>query len=302
MEAALRKNKVRKFLHAFLVLLGFLLAGAAPWARAQDAPQLPLPSGDFYLNDAASVISEGTKAVVLQKNAELAEKYGAQIVVYTVDALPVSGYAQRVEYLRSLMNSWQVGGASGRGLLLALSISDEDYLAVAGEGLKAEFTTEALKSLLDLQLETDFAAKAYDSGVSKFFLAAAGQADAYFAAHPEQIGAGEPLSQPTEGEASPSKPEKKRSAGQAVILWVCVGAGVVAAVSLAIFFLAGRAQARRYSRRTVHRRSSVIYPAHSTVTRHESMPMVQIKSRSSSGAYRTTQKPARSRSNTDWRQ
>ena len=305
MASALQKNKVRRFLPAaaaFFLLLGFLFTGASPLARAQDAPQLPAPSGEFYLNDAASVIGEGTKAVILQKNAQLAEQYGAQIVVYTVEALPVSGYAQRVEYLRSLMSSWQVGGASDRGLLLALSLSDEDYLAVAGEGLKAEFTTEALKSLLDLQLEADFAAKAYDSGVSKFFLAAAGQVESYFTAHPELAASGSSPASPENGGASAPKPAKKKSAGQAVIFWVCLGAAVVAAISLAVFFLAGRAQARRYSRHTVHRRSPVIYPAHSTVTRHESTPIVQIKSRSSSGAYRTTQKPARSRSNTDWRQ
>lgn len=267
-------------------------------AEAQSQPELPAASEDFYLYDAANVVGEATKGAILQTNANLMENYGAQIVVYTADALPVSGYAQRVEYLRSLMKSWQVGGAAGRGLILALSISDGDYLAVAGEALKTEFTTASLKSLLDLQMEPDFQTQAYDSGIAKFFLAAAAQTDSYFAAHPElALPGGEA---PASGAAS--RPSQKRSAGQSVVLWVCVGAGIVAVASIAVFFLTGRIQARRRSRRTVHRRSSFIYPAHTTVTRHEARPTVQIKSRSASGAYRTTQKPARSRSNIDWRQ
>lgn len=285
-------------LATFLLLAGFLFAGPVPYSEAQSQPELPEASEDFYLNDAANVVGEATKGAILQTNASLMENYGVQIVVYTVDTLPVTGYAQRVEYLRSLMKSWQVGGTSGRGLILALSISDGDYLAVAGDALKAEFTTASLKSLLDLQMEPDFQIQAYDSGVAKFFLAAAAQTDSYFAAHPElAVPGGDPPAS-----SAVSRPSQKRSSGNGVVLWVCVGAGIVAVVSIAVFFLMGHIQSRRYSRRTVHRRSSIIYPTHSTVTRHESRPTVQIKSRSASGAYRTTQKPARSRSNIDWRQ
>lgn len=289
-------------LAAVLLLAGSLFAGPSPLAAAQDQPELPAASEDFYLNDTANVVGEAAKEAILQTNSQLMEKYGAQIVVYTVDALPVTGYVQRVEYLRSLMSSWQVGGSSGRGLLLALSISDGDYLAVAGEALKPEFTTANLKSLLDLQMEPDFQIQAYDSGVSKFFLAAAAQVDSYYAAHPELASpGGDPA--PAVSQTGAAKPaQKKQDAGQSVILWVCVGAAIVAVISIAVFLLTGRVQANRYSRRTVHRRSSIIYPGHSTVTRHEARPTVQIKSRSASGAYRTTQKPARSRSNIDWRQ
>lgn len=267
MEPICRK-KLLRFLQnlsvTMLLCLTSLYYGSAIPVRAEPGPAVPEPSADFYYNDQANLLSDETKALILTKNAELSP-HSLQLVVLTVDTLPVTGYTQRVEYLRSVMQSWQVGGAEGRGLLLALSVSDEDYLAVAGEGLQSCFTTELLKSMLDAQLEPDFSARSYDAGVSKFITEAAAQAQT-FAASPE--------SQPVSAE-----PEKKKSEGVPVLLWVALGAGAVAVVCIAVFFMASRPSRHRYgSHRTVHRHTPLVTPSRTNVMRHENHTPIVIKS------------------------
>lgn len=277
-----RKKKTRHFLLFFatiLMLLAFLYEIPVFSASAEADPKIPQPSGEFFYYDEASVLSEDTRAAILAKNTELSDD-SVQLVVMTVNTLPVSGYTQRVEYLRSVMQSWQVGGEQGRGLLLALSISDEDYIAVAGDALKAHFTSETIKNLLDTYLEPDFNVKSYDAGVAKFFAEAAAQAQTYAAENP--IEAGAPV----------ADLRKKKDSGSSVLLWIGLGAGAVAIICIAIFILTGRSSHRRYgSRRTVHRHTPLITPPRTNVLRHENNAPVLIKSsRYSNGIYRGRKK------------
>lgn len=279
-------------LFVFLVFLIGSIYSAPPALAAGET--LPQPSADFYVNDQANLLTDATKTEILSKNAALNQAHGVQLVVYTVETLPGATYEERVAYLRSLLSGWQVGGAEGRGLLLALSVSDSDYLAVAGDGLKACFTTEALKTLLTGNLEADFSAKSYDAGVLKFFQAAAAQAEAYCAAGPAESAAG--AQEANSAAQATARPAKKKSAGGSVLMWVGIAAGAVAVVSIAVFVLSGRG-ARRNSRYAVHRHRPLITPARTNVLRHETRPMVQIKSyRQSTGVYRN-QKPARTSRN-----
>lgn len=310
-----RKNRNRAYALVFALCIA-LLPLAAP-ARAEDvstasevsqagdntgqessqpesggtaAPEIPQPGEQFYYLDQAGVLSQETRSAIVERNQGLYEKYGVQLVVFTSINLPVQGYAQRVEYLRSVMSQWQVGGGEGRGLILALSTGDEDYLAVAGEALKGEFTTQSLKAMLDAQLEPDFAAKAYDAGVGKFFGAAADRAEAYCGANSGSFTS----SGGEKTQSSPNVGAKKKSAGSTVLLWVGIVAGVVAVASIVVFVLAGSSHGRRLpSRRGVHRGSPIITPPRSNVLRHEFRPTVQIKSsRQTTGVYRN-QKPTR---------
>lgn len=254
-------------------------------ALAEESPAVPQPPADGCVYDGASLLSEETKAAVKEKNDALQEKYGVRLVVYTADALPYTEFAQRVGYLHTVMESWQAGGGQGRWLILALSVSDEDYLAAAGTALQGEFTTEALKSLLDEHVEADFAAKSYDTAVSKFFAAAADRAEAYCAAHPEAFPAA-PSQQ--EGEAASTvKLGQKDNTGSLVLLWVGILSGVVLLGCVGVFLLRSRQLSRRRGRRTVHRHNPVITPARSSVTRQETRPSVQIKAGNrSTGVYR----------------
>ncbi len=262
------------------------------------SPPIPQPSQAFYYHDESNLLSESTRSAILEKNTQLNQNYGVQLVVMAVDTLPVSGYTQRVEYLRNVLSSWQAGGPEGRGLILALSISDGDYLAVAGKGLQELFTTQALKSLLDTHLEPDFSSGSYDAGTEKFFSAAAAQVEEYAAAHPEKFSPGEPSANSSRAQTS----SREKDAGSLVLVWVASIAGAVAVICIAVYFFIGHSTRNR---RAVHRRVSMITPPRSNVLRHESRPTVQIKSsRQTTGVYRN-QKPTsstRGRNSGDWRQ
>jgi len=299
---------VAPFFVVFLAIFVFLGLFPGPEALADESGQsgagqetasasVPQQPAEVFLYDGANLLSEDTKAAVRQKNADLQGKYGVQIAVYTADMLPYSEFAQRVEFLRSVMGQWQIGGAQGGGLLLAVSVTDADYIAVAGDGLKAEFTTEALKTLLDEQLEPDFTVKSYDTGIAKFFNAAAEKAEAYCAAHPEMFSAtqpgpeGNPESAPEESKGTVDLASKKES-GLGPLLWVLLILAVVVFLCVVMFAIRNRGFQRRRSRRTVHRRSSVIRPARNAVTRNDTRPTLQIKAgEHSTGVYRDRRPP-----------
>lgn len=269
-------------LYVFWCWLPGTAALAAESGQASSGPSIPQPPAESCIYDEAALLSEGTKGTIKEKNAALLEKYGVQLVVYTTDALPYTDFSQRVSYLRTVMESWQAGG--NRWLVLALSVSDEDYLAVAGTALQEEFTAEALKNLLDAHVEPDFAAKSYDTAVSKFFAVAADKAESYCAARPELFPGAS--SQPEESAASTVKLGQKDNTGSLALLWVGILFGVILLGCMAAFFVRSRQLSRR-RRRTVHRHNPTIRPARSSVMRQETRPAVQIKAGSrSTGVYR----------------
>lgn len=226
-------------------------------ARAEPSTSLPQPSGEFYYSDGAGILSESTRQAILEKNQELAAQ-SAQLVVITADSFPVSGYAQRVEYLRQIMDAWQVGGAEGRGLLLAVSTSDQDYITLAGESLQARFTTEFLKALLDASMEPDFQAGSYDAAVLSFVNEASAQILASQADQPRSI------------------TTRRENSGLPVWAYVLIGVGCAAAVTaLVLFFLSSRG---RPSRRAVHRHNPLITPPRTNVVRLENHTPIVIKS------------------------
>ena len=209
-------------------------AGDSEPASADGSSAIPQPTVDFYVYDEANVLSAETKSTILAKNAELNEKYGVQIVVMTVSLLPGSDLESRATYLTSVIQSWKVGGEQGNGLILALSISDEDYVAVAGNNFKPEFTNVVLKNLLNEQLEPDFKNKEYDAGVAKFFTAAAQRAETYAAS----LAASAELSEEPEASAVPEKTEDEKSGGSVFLsILKFLGTFVLVLLALAVISL-----------------------------------------------------------------
>lgn len=209
-------------------------AGDSEPASADGSSAIPQPTVDFYVYDEANVLSAETKSTILAKNAELNEKYGVQIVVMTVSLLPGSDLESRATYLTSVIQSWKVGGEQGNGLILALSISDEDYVAVAGNNFKPEFTNVVLKNLLNEQLEPDFKNKEYDAGVAKFFTAAAQRAETYAAS---LAASAEPSEEP-EASAVPEKTEDEKSGGSVFLsILKFLGTFVLVLLALAVISL-----------------------------------------------------------------
>lgn len=268
------KERLSRFL-AFSLTLLILLASLSflPLPAAAE-PVIPQPSEDFFFYDEAGILSHETRSHILEKNNELSA-HNIQIAVMVANTLPVSGYAQRVEYLQDVIRSWKLGGEQGKGLLLAVSISDEDYLAVAGEGLQALFTSERLKSLLDEYMEPDFSARAFESALLKTFDQAAAQAPELAAAAPDGTSASHADGAPAEDE------ESEKEGLSPLVLGIIIAAAVLGVIILSLALLS---RSRRRSRDRLRRRTAA--SSRATNLRRGGRSSVSVRSGRYSGASR----------------
>ena len=147
-----------------------------PTEKPEAEVTVPDPSEDFYVLDSAAVLTEKTKGDILANSKALDEKYGIQIVVVTIKT---RGQAALEDYCYQLFNKWKIGGEKGNGLLFLLDIDDDTYTAMAGAGIKAEFTADVLNNMVKTKLEDSFSAKNYDVGVANLFAEAVTQSTAY---------------------------------------------------------------------------------------------------------------------------
>ncbi|WP_223110260.1 TPM domain-containing protein [Paenibacillus sinensis] len=127
------------------------------------------PAGKFYVNDFAGVIDDKTENELVHYGILLHKKNGAQVVLVTVKSTngePIKDYASR------LFDSWGIGSAQkNNGLLLLLSIDDDDYWAVQGKGIVESMSDSRMSNILSQSLEPDFAAKNYNRGAAKTYAA-----------------------------------------------------------------------------------------------------------------------------------
>lgn len=150
-----------KKLAVFVTLISVLVCSAV------FAADIPAPTSEFYVNDAANVLSDKTKKIIIDKNLALYEKTGAQIVVVTVEYTHTASIA---DYAYELFNEYKIGSAEkNNGLLLLLSIGDDDYYVLQGEGLERTLSSGSISYLLYEHLEPYFAKQQYDEGVLNIF-------------------------------------------------------------------------------------------------------------------------------------
>lgn len=123
---------------------------------------VPDPSDYFYVADYADVLSESTENSILAGSEYLEEQCGAQIVVATVD---FTDGMEMEDYAYKMFNSWQIGGSSNNGVLILLSIGDDNYWVMQGKGLESTLSSSVLQNVLDTYMEPDFAVQNYDSAV-----------------------------------------------------------------------------------------------------------------------------------------
>lgn len=135
-------------------------------------------SDSFYVADEADVISSDTEKYIIEKNAELEQVCGGQIVVATVDFLDGMDIE---DYAYKLFKDWKIGDEDrDNGILLLLAIGEENYWCMQGKGLEGTLTSGDIDHILWNYLEDDFAAGDYDSGVRSVFDALYGSvADIY---------------------------------------------------------------------------------------------------------------------------
>ncbi len=148
---------------ALVTLLALAVSATAFAASVPDA------TADFYVNDYAGVLSDSTKSDIIEKNDGLYAATGAQIVVSVVQS---TGSVSMAQYAYDMANAWGIGSAEkNNGVLLLISIGDDDYQCLQGSGLESLLPTATISRILQEELEPDFAAKNYDAGVRKTFAA-----------------------------------------------------------------------------------------------------------------------------------
>lgn len=223
------------------------------------ASAVPGPSASFYIHDEEKLLSTETKNEILARNKTLYEKYGVQIVILTLETLPGKDINAKGAYLHQVIDSWQVGGTSKMALVLALSAAEQNYVAVAGDGLKEAFPAITWSELFDQHLEPDFALQQYDAGVLKMFKAIADKAELYavnasMTAGEEEAGSPEPSAKPEKEKEDKEKP------GALGVIFRIIGGIIFAAIMIVLIgfiVIYAHGQAVRKKRMEARRRRAM---------------------------------------------
>lgn len=150
----------------FKVILFLLMVGVIP-LKSQAAEKLPKPTDALYVNDFADVIDKKVEEEIIEYGKLLDEKNGTQVVLVTVD---FTNGVSLEDYAYKLFNKWGIGSKEkNNGLLILLSVGDDDYWAMQGEGLEDSLTSGKISGILNEYLEPDFAAKDYSAGAEKVY-------------------------------------------------------------------------------------------------------------------------------------
>lgn len=125
-------------------------------------------SDKFYITDEPGVITDYTEDYIVSQNAYLEQNCdGAQIVVVVVDFLDGMDIE---DYCYRLFNDLGIGSASeDNGVLLLLTIGEENYFCMQGTGLINSLSSGTIDDILWNYLEPDFADGDYDEGVQIVF-------------------------------------------------------------------------------------------------------------------------------------
>ena len=129
--------------------------------------KIPEPDDVFYVYDEAGIIDDELKSYIVSKNVSLCEQCGGQIVVA---AVKTTGSKSIEKYAYELFNDWGIGDSEkDNGMLLLISVEEDDYWALQGEGLEKLIQSGTLKLMLNDHLEPFFAKKQYGEGIRMFF-------------------------------------------------------------------------------------------------------------------------------------
>lgn len=161
MSVGAKKCWSRGWLYVVAILMVLLLN------PIQAKAAIPEATDGFFVNDYAEVLSDETETEIKNKNYDLEEMSGAQIVVVTVDSSDGESYD---EYCTKIFNKWGIGSSKlNNGFLLVLFIEDDDYYALQGSGIEKVITQNKIQNILNEKLEPYFAQQDYDGGVKAAF-------------------------------------------------------------------------------------------------------------------------------------
>jgi len=153
----------KKLLKLFLSIAA-ILSLAVPVSASITVPERS--SNTSWVEDYANVLSSSTEQYIQEYSQILADNFKACIVVVTVDFVQ----SNIEDYCYAIFNNWQIGDKDlNNGVLLLMSVGDDDYYMMVGRGISDSFTTAKIRSILDNYLEPYFAKKDYDSGARAAF-------------------------------------------------------------------------------------------------------------------------------------
>ncbi len=155
---------IRRFLAAFTAAVLLLFSGCTD---KQPTPDLPKAEDASAAYDPAGVLSPEAENYIVTRNDALFALTGAQIVVACVDS---TGSMDIADFAYHLFNSWGIGSAEeNNGILVLLSIGEDDYWTLQGEGLEDTLPSGLIKTMQNTHLEPDFAVRQYEDGVRTYF-------------------------------------------------------------------------------------------------------------------------------------
>lgn len=128
---------------------------------------LPDASESLLVNDLAGVLDQSAQDTINTYGYQLYQQTGAQVALVTVDFIgteDIRGYSQE------LFNSWQLGDRDkNNGVLILMSIGDQDYYITTGTGLEQTLNAGELASLMAEYLEPFFAIGDYQGGALSIY-------------------------------------------------------------------------------------------------------------------------------------
>ncbi len=120
-----------------------------------------------YYYDQAGVLSEDLEEYINYSNQDLNNKTGAEIIVACIKT---TGYTDIADVAYDMFNTWKIGGKEeNNGVLLLLSIDEQDYWCLQGEGLERVLSSGMIKLMVTEHLEPYFAKGDYENGVREMF-------------------------------------------------------------------------------------------------------------------------------------
>ena len=158
----------KRVLSALLLCVFLLISLVSCGGRGGEySSRIPDPAEVFYVLDTAGVITSETRNHIVSRNDALFAMTGAQIVVACI---PSTEGMDIGDYSTQMFNKWGIGSAEkNNGVLILLSISDDNYWILQGKGLEDILSSGTLKQMVNADLEPHFAAKEYDAGARAMF-------------------------------------------------------------------------------------------------------------------------------------
>ena len=155
-------------MHRFKTLLALLICLVALSGCGSDSGTSDYPKKlENYYYDGAGVLSEATMEHINYSNQDLNDKTGAEVIVACIDT---TGFTDIADVAYDMFNQWEIGDSKEQnGVLLLLSIDEEDYWAVQGEGLEKVLSSGKLKTITSEYLEPYFSVGDYNGGVRSCF-------------------------------------------------------------------------------------------------------------------------------------